>query len=159
MKWGCAGGQTCCCGEDWPVWWVCGLYASDSHSGSLAGMWWNQSHISLDLAQVQKASFSLHWRDNCSSSLQTWPVVLKFAACQPVSSNVLCARPSLSVWNWHWHLVGEACQQTTVKLHCACRHCLLFVLSDNTERICLPGMEESDDDKLAGTPLPKLCSF
>jgi hypothetical protein len=49
--------------------------------------------------------------------------------------------------------------QNTVDLYRACRHRFLFVLSDNTERVCLPGMEESDDDKLAGMPLAKLCHF
>ena len=31
-----------------------------------------------------------------------------------------------------------------------CRYCILSVLSSNTEGICISGMEESDDDKVAG---------
>lgn len=60
-------------------------------------------------------------------------------------------KKQLDTGTWLDRPVKERC--------CTCRHRLLFVLSDNTERICLPGMEKSDDDKLAGTRLTKLCSF
>lgn len=39
----------------------------------------------------------------------------------------------------------------------ACRHCILLVLFSHTEGICLPRMEEPDDDTLAGK-LQKLLS-
>ena len=53
-----------------------------------------------------------------------------------------------------WHFVQLVCthgmRPVASEICWLCRHCLLSVFLDNTEGVCIPRMEEPNDESLAG---------